>query len=121
MSRIARLERPRVDEVLVLDPSNPSRLEYFPLGKATADSRARQVAGHSDEEVKEIQAAMQVKSAVWFAVSHWAKETGNLLPWQRSLAFSLGKIAARQVEPSPKQAKRGLEILEEAESLGFRA
>jgi hypothetical protein len=64
---------------------------------------------------------MDVSSEVWFGISHWAKETQNLLPWQRALAFSLGKIAARQGEPSVKQAKRGLEILEEAQNLGFRA
>lgn len=61
-----------------------------------------------------------VTSAYWFEVSHWAKATGNLAPWQRSLAYSLGRVAARQTIPSVKQLHQGLRILDEARRLGFR-
>lgn len=53
-------------------------------------------------------------------VSTWAKATGNLAPWQRGLAFSLGKLSSRGREPSRKQARRGLLLLEEARRLGYR-
>ena len=56
----------------------------------------------------------------WFAISGWAKETGNLAPWQRSLAYSLGRLAAQNKEPSTKQAQQGQKILEEVRRLGFR-
>lgn len=95
--------------------------ELIPLGRAARVRREEQAASQSEEEARDIAAAMAVSSEVWFGISHWAKETQNLLPWQRALAFSLGRIAARQGEPSVKQAKRGLEILEEAQNLGFRA
>ena len=95
--------------------------ELIPLGKVALQRREEQLASQSEEEIRQIAAAANITSEVWFGVSHWAKETKNLLPWQRALAFSLGRIAARHGEPSPKQAKRGLEILEEAHTLGFRA
>lgn len=62
----------------------------------------------------------EVSADHWFQISQWAKETGNLQPWQRSLAFSLGKLAASRRSVSRKQATQGLKILEEGEGLGFR-
>lgn len=56
----------------------------------------------------------------WFAISGWAKETGNLLPWQRALAHSLGRLAAQNREPSTKQVYQGQKILDEVRRLGFR-
>ena len=53
------------------------------------------------------------------ALAHWAKETDNLQPWQRSLAFSLGRLAGQGREPSRKQAVQGKKILDEAGRLGF--
>jgi hypothetical protein len=106
------------------EPWTPSKAldrELIPLGKAALVRRAEQAASQSEGETRDVAAAMDVSSEIWFGISHWAKETQNLLPWQRALAFSLGKIAARRGEPSVKQAKRGLEILEEAQDLGFRA
>lgn len=102
-------------------PSKALERELIPLGKAALVRREEQAAGQSEEETQDIAAAMDVTAEVWFGISHWAKETQNLIPWQRALAFSLGKIAARQGEPSVKQARRGLEILDEAQNLGFRA
>jgi hypothetical protein len=63
----------------------------------------------------------KVSAETWFQLSHWAKETSNLQPWQRSLAFSLGRLAINNKPPSRKQANQGLKILQESEQLGFRA
>ena len=54
------------------------------------------------------------------ALSSWAKETGNLQSWERSLAFNLGKLARQGRTPSRKQATQGKRILDEARRLGFR-
>lgn len=75
----------------------------------------------SEEEMKVINSVGGVSSEVWFRLSRWAKETGNLQAWQRALAFSLGRIAARNKPPSPKQAHQGLKILAEAKRRGFKA
>jgi hypothetical protein len=55
----------------------------------------------------------------WFALAKWSKEHGFLEGWERSLAFSLGRLAARGAQPSPKQAVQGARIAERAKELGF--
>lgn len=73
-----------------------------------------------DEREKElIQKVAKVPAETWFRISKWAKETNNLMPWQRGLAFSLGQLAGRKREPSRKQATQGFKILKEAAKLGF--
>jgi AIPR protein len=74
----------------------------------------------SQQERTAIAEAAAVPKETWFAVSHWAKETRNLQPLQRGIAYSLGKLKARAREPSAKQAGQGLLLLQEAERLGFR-
>jgi hypothetical protein len=55
----------------------------------------------------------------WFGLSKWAKELGHLQPWQRSLAFSLGRLASQDRPPSPKQAAQAVKIIEAVKELGF--
>lgn len=55
----------------------------------------------------------------WFALAKWSKEHGFLEGWERSLAFSLGKLAARGTPPSAKQAVQGARIAGRAKELGF--
>ncbi len=94
--------------------------ELLELGKAKAVQRASEKAGLTPKDESEIGQAVIVSAETWFAVSNWARETGNLQPWQRSIAYSLGKIKARNGQPSVKQARQGLLLLETAMSLGFR-
>ena len=61
-----------------------------------------------------------VEADTWLALAAWAKSTESLQPWQRGLAFSLGRLAGRDGEPTAKQAKQGVLILDEALALGFR-
>jgi len=61
----------------------------------------------------------KVPAEYWFSMAKWAKERGFLKPWERSLAFSLGKLAAANREPSDKQAVQGARILTRAQELGF--
>lgn len=63
---------------------------------------------------------MAIEAETWFALSHWARETDNLQPWQRSLAYSLGRQVGRGSEPSAKQAEQAVTILDQAIMLGFR-
>ena len=64
-------------------------------------------------------AVAAVPADVWFAASKWAKDTSTLLPWQRSLAYSLGGLQGRGAQPSPKQAIQGRKLMMEAVRLGF--
>jgi hypothetical protein len=71
------------------------------------------------EALKAIARVTEVPGETWFNISHWAKETDNLKPWQRGLSFSLGRMAGRK-PPSAKQALQAIKILEEAQRRGFR-
>ena len=76
---------------------------------------------HEAEAARQITAVATVSADTWFKLSHWAKETDNLQPWQRRIAFSLGKLASQEKDPSPKQAAQGVKIIEEAQRLGFKS
>jgi hypothetical protein len=84
--------------------------------RTEADRGIDSLSGEDRENISEV---MKVSADTWFRIAHWAKETGNLQPWQRSLSFSLGNLAKRGREPSRKQAAQALRILEEARRLGF--
>lgn len=60
-----------------------------------------------------------IPADVWLSISKWAKETNNLQPWQRSIAFSIGTLLGRGKKPSVKQAKQADIILKEAKDKGF--
>lgn len=55
----------------------------------------------------------------WFALSNWAKQTNNLQPWQRKLAYDIGIRINRGRPPSIKQAHHGARILVDARERGF--
>lgn len=67
------------------------------------------------------EACLALGSEGWYALSNWAKETGNLAPWQRKLAYSLGTRLRKGNPPTPKQGHQGKRILDEATRLGFVA
>lgn len=73
----------------------------------------------TDDERTALQAVTSITGDDWFGLSQWAKQTGNLQSWQRSLAFSLGRIVQAGSTPSRKQANQGALILDEAKRLGF--
>jgi hypothetical protein len=92
--------------------------ELTALGAARS-ARPTGIDSIQPEERALIDEIAAVAAGVWMALAHWAKETDNLQPWQRSLAFSLGRLAGQGREPSRKQAVQAQRILEEAGRLGF--
>lgn len=71
-------------------------------------------------ETEQIDRVAAIPAQTWFDLSAWAKDTQTLEGWQRSLAFSLGRLAGGGKTPSRKQALHGEKIIEQARSLGFR-
>jgi hypothetical protein len=55
----------------------------------------------------------------WLELSKWAKERNFLEGWERSLAYSLGRLIGKGAKPSDKQSVQGLRILSRAKELGF--
>jgi hypothetical protein len=74
----------------------------------------------SKKEEESITRASKIPAETWFGIAAWARDTKNLQPWERSLSFSLGRLASNGNAPSRKQADHGERILAEARSLGFR-
>lgn len=95
----------------LIDVSRPESSSTVDRGVETPNSK----------EQERIELIGDVPADVWFQISRWAKETGNLQPWQRGLAYSIGRIVARSGEVSRKQANQGVKILSEADKLGFKA
>lgn len=94
-------------------------------GLLTRERAARASEHTLEEQASADEAAVIAKvgaipAETWFGLAAWAKDTQTLMPWQRSLSFSLGRLAGAGKVPSRKQAMHGQKILEEARSLGFR-
>ena len=76
-------------------------------------------AAPTPEELDIIDRVAGIEAQIWFSLAAWAKDTQTLLPWQRSLSFSLGRLASTGKRPSLKQSNHGMKILNEAGRLGF--
>ncbi len=94
--------------------------ELIPIGRPVRTDAGAGLSQLQPEEQRAIETARAIGGDGWFALSRWAKETDNLQPWERSLAFSLGKLVRQGRVPSRKQATQATRILSEAERLGFR-
>lgn len=73
----------------------------------------------TEDEQLMIDQVAEVSAETWFALSKWAKETGNFQPWLRSMLFSVGSIVSRGKKPSIKQSKHALKALSDARKKGF--
>lgn len=94
--------------------------ELLDVSRAAKTAREDHIAGISEEEAAAIVRVSGITSDSWFALSKWARETANLQPWQRSLAYSIGRVLARGAEPSSRQAAQGVVILDQALAVGFK-
>lgn len=101
----------------------PADVEAQLLSRDKAQSRRspnvleEQASATESEQIARVAAT---PAQTWFDLAAWAKDTQTLQGWQRSLAFSLGRLAGAGKPPSRKQAMHGEKIILEARSLGFR-
>lgn len=103
--------------VQLLDLPLPEDLKS--LVDESSTSGASGIDAPTSEEEVEIMWAKSVSAEVWFGISAWAKKTDSLASWQRSIAFSLGKLSGQGREPSRKQAAQGRKLYDEAVRQGF--
>ena len=86
-------------------------------------SSSSNASGFLNEATKEEQEIIDwvctIPAAVWLSISKWAKDTNNLQPWQRGIAFSVGTLVGRGKKPSVKQAKQAEIIYQSAKEKGF--
>lgn len=108
--------------IQALDVELPAALlkELIRVNQGTPHQVDKGIDSPDPIDLEVIAQVSEVSAETWFQLSRWAKETSNLQPWQRSLAFSLGQLAANNKSPSRKQANQGLKILQESKRLGFK-
>jgi hypothetical protein len=99
----------------------PDMLEQLMVPLATRGGSLGGAASSSESEDPAVAACVALTPDDWFGLSNWAKETSNLQPWQRKLAFDIGVRVRGRRSPSARQAQYGVRILEEARRLGFRS
>ena len=100
--------------------SVPSRVEAG-LVRLAGPARAGSPSGDAASADPNVLRCNAVAADAWFAIANWAKETDNLAPWQRKIAFSVGRRIGTGTPPSTKQALQGVRILDEARDRGFDA
>ena len=105
---------------LAVAVSSALEAELIPLHRSSKSKPVTGIEAPDEEERRLIDDVASVPGETWFDLSHWAKQTDNLLGWQRAIAFTLGRLAKQGRNPSRKQAIQGIKILEEARRLGFR-
>ena len=74
----------------------------------------------TEEQQSQIDAAKAVSAEKWKEISVWGKQTDRLTAWQRSFAFSIGRQLGLGKEPTAKQAKYAVEIINLVKKAGFK-
>ena len=93
--------------------------ELIALGPNAPIASGDALGAPSSADIQIVDEAIVMAAESWFAVSNWAKQTGNLQPWQRSLLFSVGKRISAAQSITVKQATQGLKAMREARELGW--
>ena len=108
------------DAVRAIELTLSAGLSLITQTRDVGGTRKQDLSSPDESETKLVDQAATIASATWFELSKWAKDTHNLAPWQRSLAYSLGMLSGQGRRLSVKQARQGLLALEAARNLGFR-
>lgn len=91
-------------------------LEGIVFGGHAEPAEPQQAEPTDDPVVVEL---MKVPAETWLRMSGWAKQTDNLEPYQRAIAYSVGRQLQRGRVMSSKQAAQLKVALAEARRLGF--
>ena len=114
-------KEPCWDKIRLLNITMPDELRDILVSTSrVAQETAIRKDELTEEDKRNIEKVMAVAADVWFELSLWSKQTNNLQPHQIGIAYSLGRLVAQGKEPSRKQAWNGVEILKEANRLGYR-
>ena len=91
------------------------------LTRASAQRSVAKASVETDREQQDlVKRASAVPGTVWMEMSNWAKVTGNLESWQRSIVYSVGKRLQQGGQISWKQAAQALKAQEQATKKGFK-
>jgi len=107
-------------KVLDIEWRLPDQLSEELVDLSAAAPRGRHAAQPSETDLSHVAAVIAIPATDWFAVARWAKETHNLQPWQRQIAFTIGQYLSQGWNISAKQAAQAQRLMGEAQRLGFR-
>lgn len=102
-----------------LSPELIAELISIARPMATTSPPMNSINSVTEVEKALIDEALSIPSTTWFALSRWAKETGNFQSWQRSILFQVGTTVGRNQRPSYKQSNQALKAYKEALNKGF--
>lgn len=87
-----------------------------------ADDPAMEGAGQRENRRKAGESLAQLERLrveIWPALEAWARQSGELQPWQATFAGNLGRKLARGKKPSTMECREALALLQEAQGKGF--
>lgn len=92
----------------------------------TAGTSATASQGRGDENRSERAKAPEMlaqlerlRTDLWPSLETWARQTGELKPWQATFAGNLGRKLERGRKPSTMECREALALLQEAQGKGF--
>jgi hypothetical protein len=87
----------------------------------SGDPAASTSARVSPDDLRSIQVCKAIDGPLWLKIHAWGKKSGELQKWQYGIAHTLAGYAASdwEKEPSLKQAKQGVMIVELARRAGI--
>ena len=100
-------------------PSNELKNELIDLTYDGTQSGPAGIDKLTDDEIKIIEKVHGYSAQNWFALSKWAKETGNFQPWQRSIIFNVGTYISHGKQVTIKMARHASKAMENAIEKGF--
>jgi hypothetical protein len=100
----------------------PVSLRQHVVSRAAATAEAGHIVppdADNAEEAAVIAEVAAIGGEGWLALANWAKETGNLAPWQRKIAYGIGVRLKRGSDPTIKQAIQAKKMLNAAAAVGY--
>ena len=85
----------------------------------TAAGRTKRIVEASSEEDRLIADIQRVEGKIWNDIANWGKESGELPAFQCSIAMTLSRYRSWHKEPSWRQARQGIKMLNTARKYGF--
>ena len=118
-----RQARERGETVASGDPSEDSHQEGVgnprPQQQPSGDEAPRAVEAANPAQESDLSWAEATPAENYFDLSHWAKLSGKLKPWERSMLYSIGQRRARGMPITQKQAKQARRVFAEAAETGW--
>lgn len=113
------VEEQRRPPVGVREPRDSTEDQFFPRsvpepGKPDLEPR---LAGKEDHRAD----LPELNGEIWLALSHWARENGRFVGWERALLHSVGKYLKNGWRITGKQAQHAQRLFAAAREDGFEA